>query len=499
MKNFRLDQFQYQIICDGECRDAEATFTQEPKSLSVDLTAKIDRPQYVRIEWTFETEEDLYVLGDAWERSYGELTFRKLSENDRPMPWYFAATDQKQTFCLGVRTQPNAFVCFRYSRNGISALIDCRNGGAGVRLKGRSVRLCTFVFHQENKPPFESLRSFCRKLCEKPLLPQKPVYGGNNWYYAYGKSSYEEILRDARLQKEVSEGIDNLPFMVIDDGWQINSCAGPYEPNDRFRDMKALAGDIKAMGVRPGIWVRLLRDFSKEITDDMRIHRGGKPTYLDQTHPAVQNYIRKEIRKIRGWGYELLKHDFTTYDLFGKWGKDLADTITDPGDWHFMDDTKTNAEIVLDLYRLILEESGDMLIIGCNTISHLSAGLVHISRTGDDTSGREWERTRKMGINTLAFRLVQNRAFYLVDADCVGIMEDNIPWEKNRQWLDLLSRSDTALFSSCAFLSDEQKKDMKKAYLEIQKGHELRPVDVYENHIPNKWTDGKEEILYDWS
>ena len=102
MKNFRLDQFQYQIICDGECRDAKATFTQEPKSLSVDLTAKSDRPQYVRIEWTFESEEDLYVLGDAWERSYGELTFRKLSENDRPMPWYFAATNQKQTFCLGV-------------------------------------------------------------------------------------------------------------------------------------------------------------------------------------------------------------------------------------------------------------------------------------------------------------------------------------------------------------------------------------------------------------
>jgi len=44
-----------------------------------------------------------------------------------------------------------------------------------------------------------------------------------------------------------------------------------------------------------------------------------------------------------------------------------------------------------------------------------------------------------MGVNTLAFRLAQHNAFYMVDADCVGILGDNIPWEKNRQWLALLS------------------------------------------------------------
>ena len=528
MKNFRLDRFTYEIICDDELKDAKVTFEQEGQDLTVYLTEEEDRPQYINLRWDFRTEEELYVLGDAWERSYGELSFRKLSENDRPMPWYFAATERTeegsagpaqptqpgqppqpsqpmrpgQTWCFGVKTQPNAFVCFRYTQDGITALVDCRNGGAGVRLEGRKIRLCTFVFREEvgkeAKPLFESLQAFCRELCDNPLLPTTPIYGGNNWYYAYGKSSYEEILRDTRLQAEVAEGIENPPFMVIDDGWQLNACAGPYEANEQFRDMKALARDIKALGVRPGIWVRLLRDFSEKITEEMRIPRGEERTYLDPTHPAVQAYIREEIRKIRGWGYELLKHDFTTYDLFGQWGKNLTDRITAPGSWHFADDTKTNAEIVLDLYRLILEESGDMLIIGCNTIPHLCAGLVHINRTGDDTSGREWARTRKMGVNTLAFRLAQNKAFYLVDADCVGILADNIPWEKNRQWLDVLSRSDTALFTSCAALGETQKEDMKKAYLEIQKGHDLRPVDIYENLTPSQWQDGEETITYDW-
>ena len=89
------------------------------------------------------------------------------------------------------------------------------------------------------------------------------------------------------------------------------------------------------------------------------------------------------------------------------------------------------------------------MLIGCNTIGHLSAGIFEVSRTGDDTSGKEWDRVRKMGVNTLAFRMPQHGAFFAVDADCVGQTAANsIPWEKNRQWLDLLAHSGTPLFVS---------------------------------------------------
>ena len=50
-------------------------------------------------------------------------------------------------------------------------------------------------------------------------------------------------------------------------------------------------------------------------------------------------------------------------------------------------------------------------------LSHLAAGLVELQRTGDDTSGRDWARTKKMGVNTLAYRMPQNRAFYIDDPD----------------------------------------------------------------------------------
>lgn len=498
MKQFRIENFTYNVKCDEAPADASVSFERNGDTLAVYLTADSGRPRFVTMKWAFETDGDPYVLGDAWERSYGDLCFCKLSENARPMPWYFAATDKTETYCFGVKTQPNAFVCFFYDRSGVTAQIDCRNGGGGVRLGGRTVKLCTFVFAQYALPPYRSLCAYCKMLCDHPLLPKEKIYGGNNWYYAYGDSSFQENVSDAILQAQAAQGIGNRPFMVIDDGWEIDGFLGPYEPNEKYGDMKALASEIKSLGVRPGIWARLLDNKEPDITPDMRILRGGERVYLDPTDARVQALLVRYIEKMRSWGYELLKHDFSTFDLFGDFGVHLTDSITNFADWHFSDETKTNAEIVLDFYRLIKDACGDMLILGCNTVSHLCAGLVHINRTGDDTSGREWARTRKMGVNSLAFRLAQNNAFYVVDADCVGILGDNIPWEKNRQWLDVLSKSDTALFLSCGSLTPEQAADVRNAFLEIQKDHEIEPLDVYGSLTPREWRIDGETVTYDW-
>ena len=120
--------------------------------------------------------------------------------------------------------------------------------------------------------------------------------------------------------------------------------------------------------------------------------------------------------------------------------------------------------MINDLYRTIRSAAGDALVIGCNTVSHLSAGVFEICRIGDDTSGTEWARTRKMGVNTLAFRGAQHGAFYVADPDCVGVT-NAIPWSFNKQWLDLLARSGTMLFVSLApdALGEEQRRDLRAA------------------------------------
>ena len=131
--------------------------------------------------------------------------------------------------------------------------------------------------------------------------------------------------------------------------------------------------------------------------------------------------------------------------------------------WSFYDKSRTSAEIVKGLYEAIYEvaKKYDALVLGCNTIGHLGAGLMHMHRTGDDTSGFTWERTRRMGVNTLAFCLPQHRTFYEIDADCVGIT-GKIPWEMNRQWADVIAESGTSLFVSAkpGVLTEEQKEEL---------------------------------------
>ena len=498
--NFDILKFSAKIICDDAVVDTRLETVANENGFDLYITANEDKPKFVELHWDIESSADTLVLGDAWERSYGDLGFRKVSENDRYSPWYFIATDKKESFCLGVKTGTNSFVSFMYNSDGIKALVDCRNGGNGVHLNGRKLCLATFVFEKYNNADIiGNLKCFCKKMCDNPILPKEIVYGGNNWYYAYGDSSYEEIIADTKTQVELAKGIENRPFQVIDDCWQINECEGPWLPNEKFRDMKKLADEIKELGARPGIWVRLLNNKDEIFTDEMKLTKSGEGKYLDPTHPFVQARIREDIERVVGWGYELLKHDFSTYDMFGSWGRDMNDTISVNDGWHFYDKTKTNAEITLDLYRLIKETAGDMLIIGCNTISHLSAGLVHIYRTGDDTSGKEWERTRKMGVNTLAFRLAQNRAFYMCDADCVGILEGYIPWEKNKQWLHLLSHSNTPLFISCSErITQEQKEDIAAAYKVFHEEHEFSPIDIYDTLTPSKWLIDGETVEYNW-
>lgn len=497
---FNLNEFSKNIICENGVNDAVVEAVVNGDCVDFYLTATDDKVKLIELEWNFKSDETVYVLGDAWERSYGELEFKKLSDNERIMPWYFIATDKTKCFCFGVKTQPKAFISFRYTVDGVTALIDCRNGNCGVELGGRKVHIATFVYKKYNSPDvYACLCDYCKVLCDNPILPDERIYGGNNWYYAYGKSSYNEIISDTKVQVELAKGIENRPFEVIDDCWQINSCEGPWIPNEKFSDMSKLAFEIKTLGARPGIWVRLLHNRDFAITEEMRILRAGKRQYLDPTHPAVKEYIKGDIERIKGWGYELLKHDFTTFDLFGAWGSKLFSIESDIDAWSFSDKSKTNAEIVLDLYKLIKDTAQDMYIIGCNTVSHLCAGLVEINRIGNDTSGREWDATKNNGVNTLAFRLAQNEAFYMCDADCVGILEDNIPWEKNKQWLHVLSYSNSPLFVSCSNkITEEQKNDLSQAYNVFQSNHVIKPVDIFENRTPSVWEINGEKVEYNW-
>jgi alpha-galactosidase len=105
-----------------------------------------------------------------------------------------------------------------------------------------------------------------------------------------------------------------------------------------------------------------------------------------------------------------------------------------------------------------------------------------------------------MGVNTLAFRGVQHGAFYVADADCVGVT-NAIPWAQNKQWLDLLARSGTMLFVSLApdALGAEQRRDLKEALALAAVPHPLaEPLDWQHTVYPSRWKMLGRERTFDW-
>lgn len=494
-----------QILSESGCeRDAAVRFEISGGEMKAFLKADSEYVRFLRLHWNCELSSATLTLGDKWCRSYADMQWRQ-PDCDYYMPWYFMANCGNVTVGCGVKVRPASFVCFTCCEAGVTAWLDVRNGGSGVHLCGRELAMCTFVNEvYENIGAFEATKRFCRVMCTDPILPKEPVYGSNNWYYAYGKSSREEILTDAKLLADLTKGLENRPFMVIDDGWSINRCDGPWLPKENYGDMKTLADEFLKLGVKPGIWIRPLCDQTLAAEHPemcLAQKNGSSERYLDPTVPEVQEHLREDLRRIKSWGYKLIKHDFSTVDIFGDYGRHLNGSITKHSDWHFADVTKTSAEIVLDFYRLIREETGGIVLIGCNTVGHLCAGLVELQRIGDDTSGRKWGITRAYGVNTLAFRLAQNKAFFMVDADCVGILGKNIPWSLNRQWLDLLARSGSPLFVSCqpGVLDENGLADLRKAYTVASKQADVaEPLDWMHKRIPSKWSINGETVNYDW-
>lgn len=482
-----------------------AQIDYERTARGVDVRIQTSIPvSFVKLRWEWHFNPHAQFLADEVERGYGTMGWQKLTPN-RIMPWYFMESSEGQTTGFGVMTRPNAFCFWQADPAGITLIMDIRNGGSGTQLGDRQLALATIVSATyKQMTAFAATQHFCHLMSPHPVLPKEPVYGSNNWYYAYGKSSAKDILRDAAYLSKLTAGITNRPFMVIDDGWQVDHVVdgyngGPWRAgNTAFPDMAQLAQRITDQGVKPGIWFRPLEDHRTTVPNSWRNPLNGM---LDPTVPAVLKQVKGDVEQLCRWGYRLIKHDFTTFDLFGRWGFQMRPFVTKSG-WHFADQTLTNAEIVKQLYRTIFSAAApyQTLILGCNTIGHLGTGLMQLARIGDDTSGRKWERTRQIGINSLAFRLPQDQAFFSVDADCVGIT-DQIDWDYNRQWARVIAESGTVLFISAVpgILTTSQARELHR-YLELAAKQEVHftPRDWQLIDCPAEWEDGDQIRHYNW-
>ncbi len=463
---------------------------------------------FVTLRWLGNIPLNGKVFGDVFERTYADLEWRGILP-ERVMPWYCAIYDGKLCEGFGVKVRPNALCFWQIDELGVSLTLDLRSGTQPTRIV-KELCAAELVHFISNESPFLFMKRFCQAMADSPVFPKQPVYGSNSWYYCYSPSNPDLVEKDAILLEELTPDFENRPYTVVDCGWSDtctpeDPCPGTAmaEGSKTFGDMKELAERIKRHGVRPGLWLRpLCVSNSESFPEKLILHKVAPYSYpcLDPSQPEALNIIARDIKKVTAeWGYELIKIDFSTYDLFKRFHEyGMIDNMN--GEVKFADDTKTTAQIVKDFYAVVAENASGAVIIGCNCISHLCSGYFHLYRTGDDTSGQVFERTRRMGVNTLAFRLCQHKVFYDIDADCIG-QTDKISWERNKAWLDILANSGTPLFVSIHpdTITNEQKAALRDAFRHAsQQTDVLEPLDFTDLRYPVRYLINGEERRYQW-
>lgn len=460
----------------------------------------------IALRWASGVPGRSRVFADAWERTYGDSGWSGVHPA-RALPWFWLAHDEwaGTTIGAGVDTGPGGWASWTVDVDGVTLWLDVRSGQRSFQPGDREVELATVRWLESNNPPFAAHAELTAEMAPTSPVPVGPTVGSNNWYYAYGHGfDAAAVVRDARTIVKLAGGHPVQPFAVIDAGWGEGNGSADGGPFDRgkgsFRHMAAVADRIRNEGARPGLWYRpLLTREPSPLAHDVPLDEGFP---LDPSLPGTLERVAADLGRFRDWGYELVKHDFSTFDVTGAFAPAFGARMGS-GAISFADRTRTTAEIIRDFYRTIADAAGDAVVIGCNTVGHLAAGLVAVNRIGDDTSGRQWERTRRMGVNALAMRLAQHGRFFTADADCVPATPAT-PWVLNRQFLELVAASGTALFLSLdpRALDREVGRDVEDAVAVALDGGVaggVEPLDQLYSTTPRRWRIGDQERVFDWS
>lgn len=215
--------------------------------------------------------------------------------------------------------------------------------------------------------------------------------GWCSWYVFY------ENITAARLRDNVARLVasrQQIPtnVVVVDDGYMTAWGDWHVLQPGRFTDMAAVARDVAAQGMRPGVW---LAPFAADKKSRLALahpewvirNNAGQPANsshcgkffygLDATHPGVLEHVRRTIRMAtEEWGFTVLKIDFLYAACLEGNGK--------------YDPTMSRAEAMHVALQTIREAAGpDVFLIGCGCPIASGIGFIDAMRISADT-GPTW-------------------------------------------------------------------------------------------------------------
>lgn len=455
------------------------SFNRTSYGLQVYCQSRDEKVRFIILRWKGEIPGETMILGDAsGEKANGHLKWKNVSQGDM-LWWYFLASAKGSYTGYGVMTQPKTLCFWKTSLQEISLCMDVRCGGAGVMLGNRKLHVATLVSQQYTEmSSYQAAVQFCKKMCGYSICPKRPVYGFSNWGVGQKKPSGRETLEMAGYLASLAEELENRPYFILEDGWQEewkdSYNGGPWRKgNNDFPDMKELVGQIRDKNLKAGIWFRPLLNYKAEVPKEACFsHRG----ILDPSHPSVLKLLEEDIQTMCGWGCTIIKHDFSSYDILGN-----SQNLWDGEErWHYYDEARTSAEIVMNFYHSVREAAGPYraVVMGRNVVGHLGTGNIHIQLPGDIGNNPALWGGSPENVESLSFRLPWHKNFFGIASDVLSVASSS-SWEENLQAAQLSVHSGIPLFLAVKpdILDHVQEKELRELLCAASKEvKEINPI-----------------------
>lgn len=283
-----------------------------------------------------------------------------------------------------------------------------------------------------------------------------PPSGWCSWYYYYRGLTEAEALKNLDWMAEnlVPFGAE---YFQIDDVWQARGdsdarywrdWSGVNQQNFPH-GMKWLAEQIKARGMKPGLWLAAFGNSNSDLVkanprqwlvDDKGeyVDAGWVGRYLcDPSGPEGQSYLTELFTKLaRDWGYEYFKIDGQppTDQLLGKHQKSLRNPAL-AGDEAYRAGLKAIRKGI----------GPERFLLGCWGTPTDGIGIMNGSRIGGDV-GASWQGFRPAIDCTMRWYFTHNIAWY-ADPDTL-LVRPPLTADQARCWASLYGLTGQLLMAS---------------------------------------------------